>query len=148
MNKFYRFSSALAVGIFAASTALAASPIFSNGQIIVEPDEKAVNLTLTVSGPAGYYEFARSKGGSVAVELLKPGKLVDGLYRWQLTGNTEEQMQLYPQKENNGRDIDDRRFTFKTIDQSGTFRVYRGKRVEEEEEPVTKKATKEDRVEE
>jgi len=146
MKKIVLAASVAIAGMFACSTAWAGTPSFGQGGLTVKPDQELKDMTLSVSGPRGFYKEVFADSGAPMIQLLDDGKLGDGLYRWNLVGSTDKRIE-WLRKENNGRGEKERGYRYVHHSESGTFRVLEGKLVRDEEEPPTKRSSKEDRIE-
>ncbi len=82
---------------------LAAEAKFNQGSIQVVPSKDISNALLMVSGPNGYFTEEFVERGLPEIKLTKFGKLEDGIYRWQITGATQERRAVHKSELNNGR---------------------------------------------
>jgi len=97
------------------------------------------NSTLSISGPSGYYVEKSSKTDAPSVSLEDFGQLEDGLYKYQLSAATSEEMTIRDNLDN-GRGENARKTVNKPIYQSGVFRVVNGQiaHFSDENEPVSR----------
>jgi len=117
---------AILLGLTLASSSFAAEPVFSGSQITAPSAAGMSNVTLTVSGPNGYYARQFSKSGSPSLALAAKGSLPDGLYNWEISGATAQMERTAKSSMNNGRGESERALVNKSSTQSGTFRVQGG----------------------
>ena len=85
------------------------------------------NVTVTISGPDGYQQTQRGNG---QISMMNDGPLPDGVYTWQMTGNTGKRIVTAKDRMDNGRDGAERGFSYETITQSGSFTVKNGVQVD------------------
>ena len=132
--------------LLSAGTAFAASPSFGGDSVSAKPSVSMSNMTLTVTGPNGYYAREYSSQQAPSLSLSKNGVMADGLYNWELTGATRKQVEANPMGLDNGRGSSARRFANQSVTESGTFRVVGGSIVAPDaamKEPVSSKKNKE-----
>ncbi len=128
MRKTFRTMASLALVVLQATTASSQSLYVSAGSVSVRPDTTAQNMTLTVSGPDGFFEMSFKKYGTPDVSLIRNGLIADGSYKWELTGHTGERVQSYESGLNNGRGDEARNFAYKSIRENGSFTILGGVR--------------------
>ncbi len=126
----------MAMGAMVATPAMAKSVYVSAGKVSVQPQAQAKNLTLTVSGPNGFFEKSFRKNGTPDVSLMHKGQMADGQYTWELTGHTNERVESYKNGVNNGRGDNARKFSYKAVQESGNFMILNGVRVRAEDAPA------------
>ncbi len=126
----------MAMGALIATPAMAKSLYVSAGKVSVQSQVQAKNLTLTVSGPNGFFEKSFEKTGTPDVSLMRNGQMADGQYTWELTGHTNERVKSYKSSINNGRGDDARKFSYKAVHESGSFMILNGIRVRAEDAPA------------
>lgn len=117
---------ALATLLLSTGSVLAADPIFGANSLQVQPSSKLSNMTIVVSGPDGYYAKEHADHGSPFISLSQKGNLRDGLYKWEMTGSTDERIRANPMGLNNGRGEGQPEFINKSTTESGTFQVLNG----------------------
>jgi len=117
---------AIAAILLSASTAFAADPAFGGSTLRAQPSVNMSNMTMTVTGPNGYYSKSFSQYEAPFMSLSQNGSLADGLYNWELTGATSQRVEANPMGLNNGRGDLERQFAYKSVTESGTFRVING----------------------
>lgn len=130
--------------LFSSGSASAADPMFGANSLQIQPSTKLSNMTISVSGPDGYYTKEHADYGSPFISLSKKGNLQDGQYKWEMTGSTNERVRANPMGLNNGRGDAQSEFINKSTTESGTFQVVNGSIVApdtslEEQETVTKR---------
>ena len=110
-----------------AAPAHAGEAVVSGGQLTIKPEtQNAFNYVLTVAGPHGFYAEGKSVKSVPVVSLVTEKGVEDGIYRWQLSGSTQEKM-LNPKPDFfNGREEKRPDFINKNFDESGLFRVIDG----------------------
>ena len=64
--------------LFTAGTAFAADPSFGGDSLSAKPSVSMSNMTLTVTGPNGYYAKEYSTNLAPSLSLSKNGAMVDG----------------------------------------------------------------------
>ncbi len=126
----------MAIGAIITSPATAKSLYVSAGNVSVNPETTAKNMTLTVSGPNGFFKRTYKKNGTPDVSLMEQGQIADGMYVWELTGHTDERVASYKSRSNNGRGDNARNYGYKSIQQSGSFRMLNGLQVRAEDAPA------------
>lgn len=112
--------------LFSASAAYAADPAFGGTTLSAKPSVKMSNMTMTVTGPNGYHAKSFSQSQAPFMSLAQNGSLEDGLYNWELTGATSQRVEANPMGLNNGRGDAARQFAYKSMTESGSFRVVNG----------------------
>lgn len=138
----YLVGAAASALFLSAGTALAADPSFGSDSLSAKPSVAMTNMTMTVTGPNGYYSRKYSSDYAPSVSLSQNGSLADGLYTWELTGATREMVAANPMGLDNGRGSKARQFVNKTATESGSFRVIGGSIVAPDagmQEPVSPK---------
>ncbi len=132
--------------LFTAGTTFAADTSFGGDSLSAKPSISMSNMTLTVTGPNGYYAKEYSSHQAPSLSLSKNGTMADGLYNWELTGATSKQVEANPMGLDNGRGSSARKFVSQSMTESGSFRVVGGSIVAPDgamEEPVSSKKNKE-----
>ncbi len=110
-----------------ANPALAGEAVVSGGTLTVKTEvPNAFNYTLTVVGPHGFYADAKSVKTVPIVRLVGEKGIEDGIYRWQLSGSTQEKMRNPKPDFFNGREEKRPDFINRNFDESGLFRVIDG----------------------
>ncbi len=104
---------------------IAAKELFEGTVVSFEPGGKYQNVTLIVTGPRNYQAEVFSKSGLPSIPLEKFGKLVDGVFNYQLTAGTFEEIEIINPGLNNGRD-DSRRTNTVGAQLSGRFCIKDG----------------------
>ncbi|WP_416878790.1 hypothetical protein [Litorimonas sp.] len=112
--------------LLSSGLATAADPIFGANSLQIQTSTKLSNMTIVVSGPDGYYTKEHAEYGSPFIALSKKGNLQDGLYKWEMTGSTNERVRANPMGLNNGRGDRQPEFINKSTTESGTFQVLNG----------------------
>gem|GEM_PF-3825353 len=112
--------------LLSAGAAFAADPAFGGNTLRANPSASMTNMTLTVTGPNGFYQKEFSSYQAPFMSLSQKGGLADGLYKWQLTGATSQRELANPMGLDNGRGATARQFVNKSATESGTFRVLNG----------------------
>jgi hypothetical protein len=110
-----------------AAPAFAGEAIVSGGQLTIKPDQpNGSNFTLTVVGPHGFYADGKSLKSVPTVKLTGERGISDGIYRWQLSGSTQQKIRNPKPDFFNGREEKRPDFVNKSFDESGSFRVIDG----------------------
>lgn len=106
---------------------------FSGTQLVFTPQEPIHNMTLTISGPQQFQASLFSEYDIPTIELWNYGEVNDGLYKYQLTGASNEKVEIEnTDMLDNGRDRENNYLRFKSISQSGHFRVKNGEIIAKE----------------
>jgi hypothetical protein len=124
------FGAVFTAGQSIAKQVLIAEEAFSGTFVTLSPLETVRNVTLNISGPQQFLASKFSKDGIPSIELWNYGEVSDGLYKYELTGVSDEQVEITAIKMNNGRDTENRHLIFKSVSQSGSFRVKNGEIIE------------------
>ena len=122
----YLAGAALSATLLLAGTAMAADPAYGGDSLSARPSVAMTNMTMTVKGPNGYHSKSYSSDQAPSMSLSQNGGLADGLYKWELTGATNEMVKANPMGLDNGRGSSAREFVNKSATESGTFRVVNG----------------------
>lgn len=77
-------------------------------------------VTLSISGPNGFYAKTFSKGSSASIDLIRAGARESGLYTYELTAASSETT-IDPNPMNNGRGSADAGATKVPVMLSGSF---------------------------
>ncbi len=88
----------------------------------------AHNFSLTVNGPRGYVAVLHDRREIPRIDLQQFGKVVDGTFYYEVTGATEEKVEMN-QTLNNGRDSN-RNYLLRQVTANGSFVVKDGKILE------------------
>ncbi len=132
------------IGLFIVSTVNAKevkthkiSPQFNGSSIAFSSKSTSRNTTVTISGPDGFQARKFSENGIPSIDLYKSGKLVDGLYNYEITTATGK-LVFIKDTINNGRGENDSHYARKGVTQTGHFRVVNGqiKRYKNIKEPT------------
>ncbi len=142
----YIIGAAVSALLLSAGTAFAADPSFGGDSLSAKPSVSMSNMTLTVTGPNGYYAKEYSDNQTPSLSLSQKGTMADGLYKWELSGATSKQVEANPMGLDNGRGSSARKFASQSMTESGSFRVVGGSIVTPDgamKEPVSRKKNKE-----
>ncbi len=83
------------------------------------------NITLSISGPDGFNAQVFSESAFPYIDLEQFGRVVDGIYNYQISAATDELLEVRD-KLDNGRGENNRTYINKGVRQSGTFRIIDG----------------------
>lgn len=120
-----------AIAIMALATLLPATATANSPDFNIKADHNLKNVTMTITGPDGFKQTARSLSGMPSTSMSKNGApLTDGTYTWEMTGNTGKRIVTAKNLMDNGRGDAQRPYSYETVTYSGTFEVKNGVRVE------------------
>jgi hypothetical protein len=115
----------LAIGLGGAAIAAEPMAAVSGNGIAVSKTSGLSNVTLTISGPDGFYVRKFAKSGSPSVALGGLSALPDGTYAYEVTGATNETV-VVTDTLDNGRGPNARSTMLKGTSSSGYFTVSGG----------------------
>jgi hypothetical protein len=114
------------LGLTLPTSAFAGQAQVYGDRIQVQSSKSMSNLTLTVSGPDGFYATGFSKSGTPTATFAAASGLADGVYKWQLSGATSQMVRANSNGLDNGRGAAERSYVNKSDSESGMFRVKNG----------------------
>ncbi len=83
------------------------------------------NLTLSIAGPNDFHATASAKSGAPSIDLHRFGPVEDGIYTYQLTAATDQQVKSRSRLDD-GRGAGAAVLPLRSVATSGTFRVEGG----------------------
>ena len=98
---------------------------FTGTEISFDLPEGAHNVTVTIAGPRGFRAEAYFPDGVASLDLSEHGTVIDGSYKYQMTGASDEAVE-YSNASDSGRAEDDGRTPKKSVSMYGRFRVAKG----------------------
>ncbi len=107
-------------------SSFASSVKISGGVVQVSPNGHATNMTLTITGPNGFQATSYSEFSVPKVSISRNSIVSDGLYRWQLTGASGDEVAMQNTNLDYGRGDNTKRFIQIPMGDSGVFRVKNG----------------------
>lgn len=110
-----------------ATPAYAGEAFVSDGKLFVKTEiPNASNFTLSVTGPHGFNGYGKSPRRVPSVALGDEKGISDGLYSWQLSGSSGQQIRNPKSSFNNGREKETPMFVSQKFTETGTFQIIKG----------------------
>jgi hypothetical protein len=108
---------------------------FSGNTVMFDLTGAYHNVTVTVVGPWNYHAEAFAKKGVPPIELERYGKVLDGLYHYELTAASSGKLVEVRPGLNNGRGQAPRTRQYQAAELTGSFRVEDGKILPRDDTP-------------
>jgi len=143
-NRYVLFGTTTLMGLLLANTVVATEAKFNKTSVEVRAEKNVKNVLLSISGPNGFYTETYSERGGAEINLAKFEKLADGMYRWNITGATNERVEMHKNGLDNGRGEKERRLVYKRMSDGGVFWFKGGKIVKTDAEMKEPRQAKED----
>lgn len=110
----------LSAGAFGNGDNNIATEAFSGADLIFNANQVAKNVTISVSGPHGFFVTQSSIDSIPSINLYDAGSPSDGRYRYQLTASVAGEGAQVKSQLNNGRDSNATQAIY-GVSQSGSF---------------------------